>query len=113
MVVDGGVDIPVSDMTFPVSGLFSFIAVSSCPPAAPRRDRRQFLDVDMDQITRVVPLIPGYRSGVGGPVTRSRRPTPAWFRILWTVEAANPTSKPIRSAPQRRLQRSLMTRRRS
>jgi hypothetical protein len=48
------VDIAVSDLAFAGLGVFSFVTSASALPSPARRYPGQLLDIDMDQITRLI-----------------------------------------------------------
>ena len=72
-VVDGGVDVPVPGIAAP-GRLLAVVAASPGSPSAPVGDPGQLFDVDMDQLTRRVALIPFRWWFIGGSVA-SIQPT--------------------------------------
>lgn len=102
-VVQGGVEVAVADAAVTTSAVLGAPAVHA-PPAAVT-DAGELLDVHVGQLTRSFPLV-ALRS------PRSSRPSPAPRRSDWTVDAAIPTSRAMRSAPHRWRLRRRITRRR-
>lgn len=92
VVIDGRMHVVVSDSLF---GAYSGGVASPCPPPTTSGDTPEFLDVDMDEVTWVVPFIP-HRSGLrcadhltGERVTRAK--------VCDVVAAQDPTDRACRN----------------
>ena len=79
-------------------------------PSAARGDRRDLLDIDVDQLAGPFTLIARHRAGISRAISSIETTTPRARKIRCTVDDAIPTSNAIRSAPQRRFRRNRSTR---
>ena len=72
-VVQSGVNVSIPSPS--VFGMLALVTLATGPPSTTLGDTRDLLDINMDQLTRVLPLIP-VRRGLGSSITPAKSSLP-------------------------------------